>query len=402
MKRILYMHHVSAIGGGSYCLLNILKEVDRTSIVPIVALKCDGPLRQEIEKLGIEVIFFKEMMTIPYNKPLLSVSSVKRYFYVQKSLKNFDVFLKFYAGKIDIVYLNNMMLYPYLRTAKKMGLKTVMHVREHWPKNEHKYQMARARRYADRYVDCIVAINHFSASMFPECEERTTIIYDSIDFSNRYEPRPLSKIFGEDVSNLKVFLFTGGGMQIKGALEVFRTFYQYLKGEEYRLLVLGEMPMPYHPTGIRMVWHGLLRAIGSERDYYKELKIIVDNDKRIKFIPATYKIMDIFHQAYCMLSFFTIPHANLALAEAVSLGTVAVAAKTEEAKEYTSDGKGAILFEYGNEADFLAKIKYVQENYDDVKAKVKLHAEAVKQLFDPAANVAKLNGVLSSVSLLDK
>lgn len=390
------MHHISAIGGGSYCLLNILKEIDRMSIFPIVALKCDGPLRFEIEKLGIEVIYFKEMMTIPYNKPLLRVSTLKNYLCVQKSLKNFDAFLKLYLGKIDIVYLNNMMLYPYLKTAKKMGLKTVMHVREHWPKNEHKYQMARARRYANHYVDCLVAINHFSASMFPECDKRTIIIYDSIDFSNRYEPRPFSEIFEEDVSKLKIFLFTGGGMQIKGALEVFRTFSNHLKGEEYRLLVLGEMPKPFHFIGIRMVWHGLLRLIGSEKDYYEELKAIVDRDERIKFIPATYKIVDIFQQAYCMLSFFTIPHANLALAEAVSLGTIVVSANTEEASEYSADGKGAILFEYGNEADFLTKIQYVEEHYFDVKAQVKSQAEAVKNLFDPDVNAEKLNGVLTS------
>lgn len=36
MKKILFVHHVSFIGGASYCLLNLLKEFDRTLYKPVV------------------------------------------------------------------------------------------------------------------------------------------------------------------------------------------------------------------------------------------------------------------------------------------------------------------------------------------------------------------------------
>ena len=59
MKRILFVHHVSSIGGGSYCLLNLLKEVDQEKFQPVVLLQENGPLVSEIEKLGIKVYFFR-------------------------------------------------------------------------------------------------------------------------------------------------------------------------------------------------------------------------------------------------------------------------------------------------------------------------------------------------------
>lgn len=67
MKSILYLYHTSAVGGGSYCLLNILKTVDRALFKPIVLLKEDGPLVDEIKQLDIPVYFLNKMSTVPYN-----------------------------------------------------------------------------------------------------------------------------------------------------------------------------------------------------------------------------------------------------------------------------------------------------------------------------------------------
>ena len=64
MKRILFVHQTSAIGGGSYCLLNILREIDKSMIEPVVCLASDGPLRKEIESLKISVVFFRKMVDI--------------------------------------------------------------------------------------------------------------------------------------------------------------------------------------------------------------------------------------------------------------------------------------------------------------------------------------------------
>ena len=65
MKKILYVFHCSTIGGGSYCLLNILKNLDRNKYIPTVLLAYNGPLVDEIEKLGIDVFFYPELDSTP-------------------------------------------------------------------------------------------------------------------------------------------------------------------------------------------------------------------------------------------------------------------------------------------------------------------------------------------------
>lgn len=64
MKNVLFIYHTSSIGGGSYCLLNILKTLDRNNIKPVVLLRDKGPLVDEIQKYGIEVILFPLLRTI--------------------------------------------------------------------------------------------------------------------------------------------------------------------------------------------------------------------------------------------------------------------------------------------------------------------------------------------------
>ena len=125
-----------------------------------------------------------------------------------------------------------------------------------------------------------------------------------------------------------------------------------------------------------------------------KLNEAISKDCRIKVIPSTYKIVDILEQAYCTLSFYTIPHANLALAEAVILGTVGIAAETDESIEYTDGGEGALLFKFCDMADFLSKIYYLEKNYTEVKARVKAHSLNVKNLFSPEKNIEIINNIL--------
>lgn len=226
-KTILFLHHSSVIGGGSFCLLNILKVIDRTYIEPIVALCVDGPLRLEIEKLGIKVVLFPKMTAIPYNHTLYSISSLKSYSMVMLSIPAFKQLLKMY--KIDIVYLNNMMIYNYLKPAKEYGCKTIIHIREHWPLTEHKHQLKWAQEAVRQYADAVIAINKYSASMFASSYNKISIVYDWIDMDSRFEYRPMSEILGEDATNLKVYLYTGGIQKIKGAVEILDAFSKCVK-----------------------------------------------------------------------------------------------------------------------------------------------------------------------------
>ena len=388
MKSILFVYHASNIGGGSYCLLNILKSIDRNSFQPIVLLRTNGDLVKEIENLGIKVFFMPCMTLIPYNKSMLNLRVLRNYAKIQKVRPLFERILN--DIKPDAVYLNTTMLAPYLEVAKRRGCKTIIHLREHWPLNEHVKQLSWLQAMITNYADEIIAINKYSASMIPNREP--TIVYDWIDLSTRYEYHPFDEIFGEDSSRLKVYLFTGGIQDIKGAAEVVDVFRKRIIDKNKRLLMVGVDSKP-NREGLKNKVKIVLERIGFDTYDLKVRKMIATDD-RIVCIPATYMIKHIIEQAYCNLSFFTIPHANLALAESIILGTVPVGAKTEESMEYSIDGDLAVLFEIGNKEDMYQKLMLLDAKYNIIKEKVFKGRHKVAELFDKDRNVEILNGAL--------
>lgn len=226
IKTILYIYHVSDIGGGSFCLLNILKELNRQLYKPIVLLKRDGPLVDEIRKLNIDIFFLPTLSTVPYNQTTLSISAIWNALKIFFSFKKFKRLLDVISP--DLVYINTMMLYPYLQIAKEKGMKTLTHVREHWPLNEHKWQRNMAIKYISSYSDQIIAINSFSASMFDGKKQNIVVVYDWIDFNDRDDNLSMSVLLGEDATNLKVYLFTGGLQKVKGTYEIIKGFSKYI------------------------------------------------------------------------------------------------------------------------------------------------------------------------------
>ena len=389
MKRILFMHQASSIGGGSFCLLNVVKCLDRTVWEPVVAMKSHGPLENELQTIGVKVVQFPQMTAIPYNHPM-GIRSLFTYWHALRSEKYCEELLK--RECVEVLYLNNMMIAPYLRPAKKLGCKTVMHVREHWPLNEHKKQLEWVRKIVYENCDKLIAINHYSASIFPKL--RATIIYDWIDMSSRYKPMPMTEIFGENLTGKKVFLYLGGMQRIKGAYEVIKTFSKVLKGDEYRLLVLGFTKEMSAQKGYRDILKRILNKVGVSSYEYK-VKREVWKDNRIVCIPGVFELTDLYKQSYCVLSYFTMPHANLSLAEAIIVGTPVIAARTEEADESSLNGKLAKLFEFGNIDAFNQTI--LDFVVDDNPLRVVLNSgenKRIENLFSKVENEARVNNAL--------
>lgn len=389
MKKILYVHHVSSIGGGSYCLLNILKELDRSKYTPIVLLKNNGPLISELNKLGVECYFLPTLTTVPYNKTLFSIKTLLVFFKIWISFFKFGKLIK--KINVDIVHLNNLLLYPYLKLIKKHELNTIVHVREHWPLNENVLQLKWAQNFVFKYADKIVAINKYSASMFPRCGKKIFIVYDWIDFSDRYECMPFKNIFEEDMTNLKVYLYTGGIQKIKGVYEIISSFSKYLNDTENRLLLVGINPT-INKIGVKSRIKFILSKIGFDFYEYK-VKHAIEKDPRIKCIPATYSVKHLYEQSYCYLSYFSVPHANLALAESIVLKTVPIAAKTPESLEYSNNGELAVLFNINDSNDFIDKIKNINNYHSVIKQRLEDCSSFIADKFDRERNVKILNKI---------
>ena len=55
MKNILFIHQSAELYGSDKTLLLLLKYLDKAKFYPVVILPNDGPLKNELEKVNIEV-----------------------------------------------------------------------------------------------------------------------------------------------------------------------------------------------------------------------------------------------------------------------------------------------------------------------------------------------------------
>lgn len=393
MKTILFVYHTSMIGGGSYCLLNILKALDISLFKPVVVLRKQGPLVEEIQRMGIPVYLIPTMHVVPYNVSTFTPGNIKKAIEIIYSYGKFKKLLQ--CVKPDIVYINTMMMYPYLRIAKQKGCKTAIHIREHWPEKEHAWQRSIAVGHINKYADQILAINTYSLSMFRESPHPKNIIYDWIDLSQRDKHYPMEEVFQENLTDKKIFLFMGGLQPIKGPEEVLKAFINEVKDPNARLLFLG-VSRGLLGTGWRGRVKRILKRIGYQ-SFSQKILTMIDSDPRIKCVPSVYDVKSIYEQTYCILSYFKIPHANLALAESIITGTVNIAARTSESEEYSKQGDLALLYEINNYQDFARQIRELDVNYDSLKKKITSDSHYVAEMFNPRANSERLNGILSQM-----
>jgi glycosyltransferase involved in cell wall biosynthesis len=203
---------------------------------------------------------------------------------------------------------------------------------------------------------------------------------------------PLSEIFGEDMAEKKVLLYTGGIDAIKGGDYILDSFTSDIKGEEYRLLMVGCKKI------INNGWKHKIKCLFTHFGYYYrelEMQHKADADKRIRRIDSVYELNHLIEQSHCFVSYYRMPHANLALAENIILGNPCIAADTEEAQEYSGDGKYAMLVAPLNDRKaFSSKLLLFLRDINKWQQAVKEGADVIKEVFDPQKNINILVGAL--------
>ena len=173
------------------------------------------------------------------------------------------------------------------------------------------------------------------------------------------------------------------------------SFTKVVKSPNARLLVMGISSNSYSRG-----WKGKVKNVLSKLGYtaYTEAVLnAISKDKRIICIPGTYKIKHILQQTYCILSYFTIPHANLALAESIILGTPTIAAATSESREYSLEGSMASLFAINNVNEFECAIRNFENERLQILANIQKNSDKIKYMFDSEKNSRKLDEIYKAL-----
>lgn len=126
MKKILYLHSSSDLYGSDRCLLRTIEGLGPTQLNPIVCLPCDGPLVEELHKLGV-VTHVLDLAVLRRSE--LTLLGLVRYpFNFLVSLLKITRLAK--SHNIKIVHSNTSAVIVGGVMSRMLGLSHIWHVRE--------------------------------------------------------------------------------------------------------------------------------------------------------------------------------------------------------------------------------------------------------------------------------
>jgi glycosyltransferase involved in cell wall biosynthesis len=283
------------------------------------------------------------------------------------------------------------MLWPYLKALSSLNSRVVIHVREHWPIGENRLQFNMIRKYLELYSDQIVAINDVS-KFIVNVNNKTTVVYDPFNLG---KSKP-SKLVSSSENGFVKIVFVGGVQRIKGAHEVVRAFTENLMAKNLILTFYGLETLSTDFSGFKGIVKRVLGLFGY-LSYSDKLKELIAKDDRIVIKPYSSNMTEVINNSDLLITYPTIPHALLPIAEFLSLGVPVVTALTEEAIEYSCKSDGVAYFKMNDYQEFTEVLVDTVSRLDFFKECATLGSTPICSKFDKELNMIKLNNAYKNV-----
>ena len=132
-RRIVFIDHTAALGGGEIALLNLVRHLDRSRHEPLVILFSDGPLVEKLRALGVAVhLFSLSPGVVAARKDSLGVATLLRVGDLLSALlRTYRLAGLIRALKADVVHANSLKADIIGGVAGRLaGAKVIWHVRD--------------------------------------------------------------------------------------------------------------------------------------------------------------------------------------------------------------------------------------------------------------------------------
>lgn len=388
-KKILFFQHASVIGGASWCLLEIIQELDLNRYTPVVVLKMDGALKTALEEIGVTVRILPEFPQIscayPAYRSLFRLSAWREFLSLRKKLTVIhQVCLE---ESPDIVYLNSSTYFPIAKAAKKAGVHLViLHIREHFNLSRLDFRWHFWRSVVSQSVDKIFSISH-SGSIASGFSTRTTVVRDWPDFTSRgdeievdiHEKYQLPR-------NKRIILVPGGNSPGKGTIFAIKAF-EKINFDTAIMVILGTAHIPR--GGVKGLIRSVLSFFGIRPTWLK-IQRIGAKVRGVYLLPKVHCMKQFFEMAEVVVSPFVVPHCAKTALEAALFCKPSILSDFGESREYVIHGKTGFITASRDISELTSKIELLLENPDECAALGKNARSYVSQEFDMAENMRKI------------
>lgn len=328
-KNILYLNHVSNMGGGEWSLFQLMKNLDRNKYKPYLLVQEPGPLSEKAKDIGIETYFLKmrAWRKVKY-MPLNYLVTLPKLKILLKDLN------------IDLVHCNAYRLNPYaVLAAESRGIPCITHIR--WFRDR-----GHIRKFKLNETDILITISKYIASFFPD-SDNVEVIYNGIDIS-KFKHVGSNKI-REEFSISKDDFVIGMVAQLtprKGHKD-------FIKAAS---LVKNELPQ----AKFLCVGGGILEkhlTLNDLKEYAREVG--ADN---VIFTGQRDDIVDIFHALDCFVLPSHIEPFGRVILEAMASKIPVIATKSGGPEEIIEHGKNGLLVSKESPGEIADEILRLENN----------------------------------------
>ena len=227
-KKILFIHHLSVIGGATKSLLSLTLSAQKKGYdVSVLFFGVKGNAFNWFVANNIDCHNFSDGKVFQHaNGAYIPIIQKRPYRFLSIFLSAFFSIKK--TRKIiskfspDLVYLNTSLLFPSAIAAKQLNLKVIWHLREQIHDGIFGLRKRIMKSFFKKFSDHIVAISHTNANKLNL--KKCNVIYNSTKYNPVIDSKKLLELKNKlNLKNKKVICFLGGSIKSKGADTLFET-----------------------------------------------------------------------------------------------------------------------------------------------------------------------------------
>lgn len=399
MKRILYIEANldGTIGGSHYCLLEIIKRIDRNKYTPFVLFYRNNILVPEFQKYcNVIVLNLATGLIIKKDYPNLYVFSTKFFLLgwllhlFQKTFNLIKHSLLFYLkityiifkNKIDLIHINNApVLTPWLIIAKLFRKKCISHVRGNWePTPLHKAFV--------KYYDCIVSISN---SVTNYVKDQGVNVDDFVTIHDGIDIDDLLNMRKRNSDELKKELNVSDGDLLIGLIGNIKNW----KGQHVAIEAVKILKDKF--TNIKCLIIGDVSNLEEDQKYYNYLKNLVNDHNLAKYIIFTgfrKDILNIISILDILIHTSTAPEPfGRVILEGMVLSKPVIATAHGGPVEIIENGISGFLVPPSDPKALSEEIEYLLSNSDIWQKMGENARKRVKNHFNIELNLRKLEQV---------
>ena len=383
-KRILFIHHLAAIGGATKSLLGLATHLkDQGYEVIVLFYSIRNEVFDWFEDNEIKCISFPQGQVFQHAYgAYIPVFQAKAYrvliaFYrAIKSIKSTRNIIK--KVNPDLVYLNTSLLFPAAIASKCLDVRVIWHLREQLHNGHIGIRKAWLKWCYKMYADEIVAISKTNAEILGPSIAK--VVYNST--SNSLEVSEDQKFefrLIHSIPKKRIIAFLGGKVGSKGGdlmVEAFISLYK--KRSDIVLVVAGEFNFDSDQN---------LNLI--ERNVYK---LICENNGlsgRLIFTGALKDVRPLLSEMEILVWPATTPHFSRPIMEAMMMGKAIVASDYKSSREILEPNKDGLLVQ-ANAAEIAKAIELLLDDPETAQQYAASARQKALKLFDETMNHREL------------